>query len=542
MGLSLSAEQKELRKIFKIDEQYVIPSYQRPYSWEYDQCFQLYNDLQSAFDSRQDYFIGNIIIAKAEYNKDTLEVVDGQQRLVTCLLLFKVLHLFVPEMKGLLHLLEKDDIEGNETVPRIRSEVFEANDDEAFRDVLKYDMSFLESRYSKVIDKSGRILERKCESQFEANLLHFYSWLKFFQENRSDIKEFITYLLQHVYLLPIELTGKTQEEANEKALVIFETINNRGMNLEDADIFKAKLYNRAKSIGEEKIFIEQWTVFKSNCDNLGLAVDDVFRYYSHVIRGKEGITSSEKNIREFFSTEKFSPIILKKYMEVLSDLFKIVEILEMLHQESAKATAIAKWLQVIEAYSNQYPKYAIVNYLFVNNLQSDEYFESFLKALIRYTYYQGSTSTVKFEIYNIIKQISSGEPISSYTRADVNPNYFKYLGRLKKGYALLAFYVTERAALPTYYVDKIVGFKDKTSLHEDWAQVPLEDVVDSLGNFVILDIPKKELSFSRKAEHFSRSRIDEVRSIFKNGIFTYDDFRDRDQKLKMSLANFFIEK
>lgn len=49
MPLSLSAEQKELLKIFKIEEQYVIPSYQRPYSWEYDHCFQLYNDLQEAY-------------------------------------------------------------------------------------------------------------------------------------------------------------------------------------------------------------------------------------------------------------------------------------------------------------------------------------------------------------------------------------------------------------------------------------------------------------------------------------------------------------
>lgn len=37
MGLSLSAEQKELLKIFKIEEQYIVPAYQRPYSWEYDQ-------------------------------------------------------------------------------------------------------------------------------------------------------------------------------------------------------------------------------------------------------------------------------------------------------------------------------------------------------------------------------------------------------------------------------------------------------------------------------------------------------------------------
>lgn len=91
MALALNAEQKNLLKIFKIEEQYVIPSYQRPYSWEYDQCFQLYNDLLTGYNSDEDYFIGNIIIAKADNNREFLEVVDGQQRLITLLLFLKVL-------------------------------------------------------------------------------------------------------------------------------------------------------------------------------------------------------------------------------------------------------------------------------------------------------------------------------------------------------------------------------------------------------------------------------------------------------------------
>jgi uncharacterized protein with ParB-like and HNH nuclease domain len=76
-------------KILKIEEQYIIPSFQRPYSWEYDQCFQLYNDLFQSFQDNEDYFIGNLIIAKNDENKNVLEVVDGQQRLITLLLLLK---------------------------------------------------------------------------------------------------------------------------------------------------------------------------------------------------------------------------------------------------------------------------------------------------------------------------------------------------------------------------------------------------------------------------------------------------------------------
>ncbi|MCD9575510.1 DUF262 domain-containing protein [Flavobacterium soyae] len=541
MALSLSAEQKELLKIFKIEEQYVIPPYQRPYSWEYDHCFQLYNDLVVAFDSHQDYFIGNIIIAKSNSNKDTLEVVDGQQRLITSLLLFKTLYLFQPEIKILQLLLEKEDWEGNNIVSRVRSDVFEANDGDALNEVLRYDYSKLESRFINVIDKNGKISERLCNSRFEANILYFYSWIKFFQEIRNDLKDFTSYILKQVYLLPIELSGQTQDEANEKALVIFETINNRGMNLEDADIFKAKLYNKAKNIQEEKIFIDYWTDFKSGCDNLNLNIDDVFRYYSHIIRGKEGITLSETNLREFFTNEKFSPLEVKKYKDVLADLFKILEILEVINQEKIKETEIAKWIQIIDAYTNQYPKYAIVNYLFVTEINLDNDFTYFLKSLIRYIYYLGSTSTVKFEIYNIIKQTSSGLTIGSYYRNDITQDYFNYLGRLKKGFALLAFYITKKTALPTYNTDKIINLKDKKLLSDDWRDIDLNSIIDILGNQVIIDIPKKNISIIKKKEYYSHSEIKEIKYIFSNKNFSYHDLEKRDKELKNRLVTFFTE-
>jgi len=539
MSLSLSAEQKELLKIFKIEEQYVIPSYQRPYSWEYDHCFQLYNDLRSAYESKQDYFIGNVIIAKADNDKDSLEVVDGQQRLITLLLLFKVLYLIQPEIKILNQLLEKEDWEGNNRVLRVRSDVFEVNDGEELTKVLNYNVEQLRSRYDYVANKQGLINERNCNSRFEANALYFYSWLQYSLQTNTDIKEFTSYLLKQVYLLPIELSGPTQDEANEKALVIFETINNRGMNLEDADIFKAKLYNKAKNIKEEKTFIDLWTDFKSNCDSLGLNIDDVFRYYSHVIRGKEGITSSETNLREFFTNEKFSPFELKKYKDVLSDLFKILEILELLNQEKIKTTEIAKWLQLIDVYTNQYPKYAIVNYLYVKKLKLDEDFVGFMKSLTRYVYYQGSTTAVKFEIYNIIKQISIGMDIDSYRRENVTTNYFNYLGRLKKGYALLAFYLKSEFALPTYNVEKIINLKDRKLLSNDWGAVNLDDIVESLGNFLILDIPKRNIAFNKKAEYYQYSSIDEVKDLFSKGDFTYSDYSQRDLELKRRLVTFF---
>lgn len=63
MALSLRAEQKSITNLFNSGEDvYVIPEYQRPYSWNKDTCFQFYTDITNAFLDGKDYFVGNIII------------------------------------------------------------------------------------------------------------------------------------------------------------------------------------------------------------------------------------------------------------------------------------------------------------------------------------------------------------------------------------------------------------------------------------------------------------------------------------------------
>lgn len=533
MALSLTAEQKDILKIFKIEEQYVVPTYQRPYSWEYDQCIQLYNDLQQAYKDDEDYFIGNLIIAKSDSNKGILEIIDGQQRLTTLLLIVKVCSVRVPDFKILRDILFQEDWEGKIMIPRIKSEIFEASDGSSLLKVLNFSEDDIISRLSQYKGKNGYIIENKCESRFEANLLNFYNWIVFF-ETKNDLKKFISFFLKRVFLLPIELSGRTQDEANEKALVIFETINNRGMNLEDADIFKAKLFRKAKKISEEEIFIEKWKDFKNGCEKLNIKIDDVFRYYSHIIRGKQGITTAEKNLREFFNQEAFSPFELNSYSEVMDDLFKIISILELIKNEENNS----KWLQLIDLYTNQYPKFAIVTYLFLNGDIFDNNFEYFLESLVRYIYYQGSTTTVKFEIYNIIKQICNNNRIPSY-KQELNKDFFNKLGRLKNGFALLAYYV-EHDTISFYTIDRIINLNDSFDLPFEIPKEQLIQLIDSLGNLLVLKGRKKSGTFRSRVLYYQEKNFKIFPPDFWDDL-SIDKFEKRDEYLKQCLINFFKE-
>ena len=542
--ISLTAEQKTIEGIFgSPNETYVIPMYQRPYSWGFDQLYELYKDLMSAYNEDEPYFLGNIIMARSkDYSNDgKSSVVDGQQRIITIWTLIKVLSLYLPDINSLQRALYVVPWSGKDQLPKIESKIFENNDDDAIDAIFKYDKEKIESRYKAVATSDG-INERKCESKVEYALLYFYQQFVALKDDKFDLAGFAQFLMRRVTMLPIVQSADGQEDAENKALTIFETINNRGMDLEDADIFKARLYDSAYTKEQREEFIAMWVDFKADCDELKLSVDDIFRYYSHIIRGRQRITSNEKRLREFFSNEPFSPLKTLNYKEVLEDLNKILSILKYMNKECGDSNDVGIWLQIVNAYTSQYPTYALVVYLYYNNVDTDEEkhrFISFLQSLIRYCFYMGSTTSVKFNIYNMIKVIANkGEIDANYT--DVAPDYFSHLGRLQNAFALLAYYLDSKEPIPTRFtVDKIVNLRDKDLLGEDWHYQYLSDICNSIGNLVVMDLPKRYNTLTDKYDYYKLSKNEYVKNILTSKTFTFENYKERNRHLKMLLANFF---
>ena len=97
----LNIDQKTIMLLFSDKKaDFLIPDYQRPYAWKEDLCQTLWDDIFSfafpdnnkdAFsDTDAEYFLGSIVTFKNEENK--LEVIDGQQRLTTLMLLLRAFH------------------------------------------------------------------------------------------------------------------------------------------------------------------------------------------------------------------------------------------------------------------------------------------------------------------------------------------------------------------------------------------------------------------------------------------------------------------
>ena len=89
-AMSISATEKPLGKIFTSDYRFVIPSFQRAYTWQTENIAQLVTDLQDAcHDPDTPYFLGSLILVHDGQTK--YQVIDGQQRLISLSIIISVL-------------------------------------------------------------------------------------------------------------------------------------------------------------------------------------------------------------------------------------------------------------------------------------------------------------------------------------------------------------------------------------------------------------------------------------------------------------------
>ena len=375
MALTLNAEQKSIYQIFSGENQYIIPPYQRAYSWTKVQCKALFEDIKKAFydEHKEGYFLGNIVLAKSREERNKLEVIDGQQRLTSLTLLLKVLLSFDKDNKALYNAIWIKDRRTDKEIQRLETNVFMEKDFNYFKEVLAFDFS------TNVCDSV-----KKEDNLFKQNICYFYNELKEFKKH-NDIFKFADFLLDFVYILPIETEDNNADKARKNALQVFETINNRGLNLSTSDIFKARLYSMALNELKHKNFIEKWRELNIKCDELNYTIDNIFKIYTHIIRGEQGIIGQEIGLREFFLEKKYSPFFNKQYDEIVNDLLQITRAIKLYkYIDPNKYEEIAKIFQRIEQFYDGKVDIVLIIYLYKNNLNLDSSLIKFCSNFIQY--------------------------------------------------------------------------------------------------------------------------------------------------------------
>lgn len=241
-------------------EQFRIPPFQRPYAWTTDQTEQLFDDLLNAFNAPQrekmdeEYFLGTIILAQ---NKDKgYDVIDGQQRLTTITILYSVLASNVGDTamkEGIKNKLYQkgDKTKGLKNCPRLLTR--EGKGDRAFFE--KYVQEIRTDEFLKSKNEGARIgYETDSQKNVVENSVLLQEKIRN-RDNFSDqnqINKFVQFITQKVALMVVKTPNQ------ETAIRIFSVMNNRGLDLQICDVFKAEVLEK---IEDEEVcdeYAQKW--------------------------------------------------------------------------------------------------------------------------------------------------------------------------------------------------------------------------------------------------------------------------------------------
>lgn len=546
---AIQAAPKNISDIFQ--DSYIIPEFQRPYSWEEDECSKLIEDVTGAFLSDQDnsYYLGSIVLyPQNEKKTDVWNVVDGQQRLTTVTLLIKALYEKARTAKALERCLRQENKLTGELKDETKINTCVLDNDKInLEKIILRNITTGNDRFS----KNYNYIAKKVDEFI-------------IDKNADALNDFILWFLQKVTLLPIEC------DSLDDALVIFNTVNNRGMPLGDADIFKAYMFKSiATNEDAKKELIKRWD--NLNGDNGDDNISDLFRYLMHIKRAEAGETSREVALRKFFESNG-QKSTFENWRETLETFEKINSV-----GENFRSSELKNLWEILCFGPNDYVLYPIVVfwYKYADKTKENDSIEwrlseekeielrDLIMATIKYFYANAiayhSVNAVKDITYKVYGAIYRGEDYLSIYRNGyekifeifknniLSYEYGKWRWSLTSLLAILNNDQDQEklCSLEHWEVEHILPKKGGYNNYNGWTEEQYNENLNSLGNFVLLE---KELNirasnefFQKKKKEYQKSRIAEARDLASLEDWTYNEWKKRNKEKEDELLNFFKE-
>lgn len=263
---------------------YSIPRNQRRYVWNTDNWKDLLEDLDFLQNSGKDHFFGSIVLNAMPNRNDDVEyyeIVDGQQRITTTILILIVIAQIFKErgetalFQGLLPYIQTTNI-NNVTVSTLSTDVHPC----------------IMNLISAVSDSNTQfntlpllitncITNKKQDGVIEDCLKYYYEQLS---TRSTDLVATFRNALISTNYVNIKTTGE------EDAYTVFEILNARGMDLEDHELLKNFILRYTTPINNIDIARQGWNVEIES--RLGKYITNFLKHY---VAHKYGIAGTSKN-------------------------------------------------------------------------------------------------------------------------------------------------------------------------------------------------------------------------------------------------------
>ncbi len=247
------------------EKQFVIPIYQRVYSWEKEQCKQLWDDIikTGGNDQMNGHFIGSIVFVQdgiytTNYNE--LLIIDGQQRLTTITLLFIALRNRLNDEDEFLEKFSRQKIQNRYLINSDEKgdKKFKLFLSEPDRDTL---LSLIDKDRRKPNEPSLKIME---------NFKLFEEWIR----KNTDKLETIFKGLDKLIVVEISL-----ERDKDNPQLIFESMNSTGKDLTQTDLIRNYILMGLESEKQKIFYKKYWRAMEEDFKQNETLFNQFVRHY-----------------------------------------------------------------------------------------------------------------------------------------------------------------------------------------------------------------------------------------------------------------------
>lgn len=541
------------------EEPFLVPDYQRPYSWGEEEIVTLFNDLllftegdvsKKNKNSNDTYFLGTVISFKNENGEQ--EIIDGQQRITSLFLLLRAIYTKLKTFSKKTNLYDEllSEIE-----PILWKNVIKSEG--AVKNVL--------ISSSVINDEGNNILKGILENgvtKEEANdrySLNYTLFQRLFDglvyENPGLMFEFVRYVLNRTLICPI-IT-----ESQEGALNIFSTLNTRGMPLSESDIFKAKIYNFLDD-SQKNRFIERWKELTEKAEYVNEDIQQIFYYYMFYLRALDGDSATTTiGIRKYFSQNNFAKLFNKSLLKDLNsilDLWAVVVKKQSLENSKwSKNNQIIKMLDVLSSYPNEFWKYPVIIYYLVHkeNPEFEKRFLKFLKKLtielvanylVKPTVLAVKAGILKLNV-EITKKLSPPVTFQNLPLDSLKTKLRLPSKNLFKMTLKMMVYNFQEELLPDKWeIEQIYPSKSVEGFNNEALETVSKDYLDSIGNKIPFEkrstIKASKDYFQKKRILYLRSQIPYVKEFATKHVthWNVDDIKKRNEFITEEIMRLFI--
>lgn len=265
-----------ISSIFSCDGIYKIPNYQRQYSWTDEQLEVLWDDLYESYQNNSNscYFLGSIVVAKTG---DYLELIDGQQRITTLMIMMDVLRKTFPNINSESERINYADVDkitscilhgGKRNRLQLQSD---PNYDTIFNDKIIKCINYDDVKKPKNSQLSSDNPEYKY-----INTAYFFHE-RFLSLEPEDLDEFVNYIFFKTNIIKIVCTDESF------AIKLFQVLNDRGLELSNSDLVKAEIYGKYEQddIDGKNSFNATWNKIVDISNRYDFKMDDFMVYYEY---------------------------------------------------------------------------------------------------------------------------------------------------------------------------------------------------------------------------------------------------------------------